>query len=91
MPSDCNNTSVGVTYGAKFANELAPCAGAVVGGQMDPSVCPWFRTPDKPSSSAGAGMGLPVRASGAPKIRLLAGNCRLAGSTLSCDGLLDRP
>ena len=91
MPSDCKNTSAGVTYGAKFASELAPCAGAVVGGEMDPNVCPWFRTPEKPSSSGGGGMGLPVRASGAPKIGLLAGDCRLVGSTLSCNGLLDRP
>jgi Right handed beta helix region len=91
MPSDCKNTSAGVTYGAKFAGELAPCAGAVVGGEMDPAVCPWFRTPEKPSSSGSGGMGLPVRASGAPKIGLLAGDCRLVGSTLSCNGLLDRP
>jgi hypothetical protein len=36
-------------------------------------------------------MGLPVKASGAPKLTLFSGNCRIAGSTVSCDGLLDRP
>jgi hypothetical protein len=96
MPSDCKNTSAGVTYGAKFAGELAPCAGAVVGGGgYDPDVCPWFRTPEKPAPSGGGGGGLPislpVRASGAPKVQLFSGACRLEGSTLSCDGLLDRP
>jgi len=35
--------------------------------------------------------GLPTRASGAPKLALLSEGCRLVGSTLSCNGLLDRP
>jgi parallel beta helix pectate lyase-like protein len=91
MPSDCKNTSAGVTYPAKFGGELAPCAGSVFGGTYDANTCPWFRTPDKPSSSGGGGMGLPARASGAPKVELLTGDCRLVGSTLSCNGLLDRP
>jgi Right handed beta helix region len=96
MPSNCKNTSAGVTYGAKLASELGPCAGAVTGGGYDPNVCPWFRTPEKPASSSGGGggglpLGLPVRASGAPKVQLFSGACRLEGSTLSCDGLLDRP
>jgi hypothetical protein len=90
MPSNCDNTSAGVTYGAKFSGELAPCAGSIVGGTFDATTCPWFRTPEKPSSGDG-GMGLPARASGAPKVELLAGDCRLVGSTLSCTGLLDRP
>jgi hypothetical protein len=91
MPSNCDNTSAGVTYGAKFAGELAPCAGSIAGGTYDATTCPWFRTPDKPSSEGDGGMGLPVKASGAPKVSLLAGGCRVTGSTLSCDGLLDRP
>jgi hypothetical protein len=36
-------------------------------------------------------MGLPVAASGAPRLVLPTGSCRLVGTTLSCDGLLDRP
>jgi hypothetical protein len=95
MPSDCNNVSAGVTYPAKFVGELAPCAGSIESDQYDSTTCPWFRTPDKPSSQSSGGSGglplLPVRASGAPKVSLLSGDCRLVGSTLSCDGLLDRP
>jgi hypothetical protein len=92
MPSNCDNTSTGVTYGAKFSGELAPCAGAIAGGGgYDPTTCPWFRSPEKPSQGGGGPMGLPVRASGAPKVALLAPDCRLVGSTLSCNGLLDRP
>ena len=102
MPSNCKNTSAGVTYGAKFASELGPCAGAVVGGGgYDPNICPWFRTPEKPAPSGGGGGGgggglplplsLPARASGAPRVQLFAGACHLVGSTLSCTGLLDRP
>ena len=91
MPSNCDNTSTGVTYGAKLTSELAPCAGAITGGTYDATTCPWFRTPEKPSADGGGGMGLPVRASGAPKVALLAEDCRLLGSTLSCNGLLDRP
>jgi hypothetical protein len=91
MPTNCDNTSAGVTYGSKFSGELAPCAGSIQGGTYDATTCPWFRTPEKPSSGGGPPMGLPVRASGAPKVALLAGDCRLVGSTLSCNGLLDRP
>ena len=91
MPSNCNNTSAGVTYAGKFSGELAPCAGSIAGGGYDATTCPWFRTPDKPSSGGSGGMGLPVQASGAPKLTLLSGDCRMVGSTLSCDGLLDRP
>jgi hypothetical protein len=93
MPSDCKNTSAGVTYPGKFSGELAPCAGSIATGGYDAATCPWFRTPDKPSSSSGGGppMGLPVKASGAPKLTLLSGECRIVGSTVSCDGLLDRP
>jgi hypothetical protein len=96
MPSNCDNTSAGVTYGAKFGGELVPCAGSIQGGSYDPNACPWFRTPEKPAPSGGGGggglpLGLPVRASGAPKVGLFAGDCRVVGSTLSCNGLLDRP
>jgi hypothetical protein len=91
-PSSCDNTSEGVTYPGKFGSELLPCAGSIAGGTYDATSCPWFRTPDKPSSSGGGGgMGLPVRASGVPKVAILTSACRLVGSTLSCDGLLDRP
>jgi hypothetical protein len=91
MPSNCKNTSAGVTYSGKFSGELVPCAGSIETGGYDPNTCPWFRTPPKPSSDSGGSMGLPVLASGAPKLELLSGNCRMWGSTLSCDGLLDRP
>jgi hypothetical protein len=90
-PSNCDNTSAGVTYPAKFSGELAPCAGSIAGGTYDATTCPWFRTPDRPSSGSEGEMGLPVKASGAPKLALLSGDCRMSGSTLSCDGLLDRP
>ena len=69
----------------------APCAGSIAGDTYDATSCPWFRTPPKPSSDSGGSMGLPVQASGAPKLELLSGNCRIWGSTMSCDGLLDRP
>jgi hypothetical protein len=93
MPSDCNNTSAGVTYGPKLAGELGPCAGSIESDEYDATTCPWFRTPEKPSSSGGSG-GMPIlpaQASGAPKLTLFTGGCRLVGTTLSCDGLLDRP
>jgi hypothetical protein len=90
MPESCDNTSAGATYPGKFSGELVPCAGAIAGGGFDPNTCPWFRTPDRPSSGA-TPLGLPVRASGAPKLGLLAGDCRIVGSTVSCGGLLDRP
>jgi hypothetical protein len=91
MPSNCENTSAGVTYGGKLSGELLPCAGAIAGGGYDPNTCPWFKSPEKPSSDNGGSMGLPVHASGAPKLSLLSGNCQVVGSTMSCDGLLDRP
>ena len=94
MPTSCENTSAGVTYGPKFSGELAPCAAAIEGDMRDPAVCPWFRSPEKPAPNGGSGGGLPllpIRASGAPKVGLFAGDCRLVGSTVSCDGLLNRP
>ena len=91
-PTDCHNTSAGVTYPGKFSGELAPCAGSILSDQYDATTCSWFRTPDKPSSQTSGGMpGLPLQASGAPKLTLLSGNCRLVGTTLSCDGFIDRP
>jgi hypothetical protein len=99
MPSNCENVSAGVTYGPKFSGELAPCAGAIESGDFNPALCSWFRTPPKPSPSGGGGNGggpgglplLPVRASGAPSVGLFLDGCRLVGTTVSCDGLLDRP
>jgi hypothetical protein len=92
MPSDCHNTSAGVTYGGKLTGELLPCAGSIESDTYDSSTCPWFRTPDKPSEGGSGGLpGLPVKASGVPKLTLLTGNCRIVGTTVSCDGLLDRP
>jgi hypothetical protein len=91
MPSNCDNTSAGVTYAGKLSSELLPCAGAIGGGGFDPNTCPWFRSPEKPSSDGGGPMGLPAQASGVPKLTLLTGNCRIVGTTVSCDGLLDRP
>jgi Right handed beta helix region len=93
MPTDCNNTSAGVTYGAKLAGELAPCAGSIESDQYDSTTCPWFRMPEKPSSSGGSGgmPGLPARASGAPRLPLFTDGCRLVGTTLSCDAFSDRP
>ena len=93
MPTSCENTSAGVTYSSKFSSELAPCAAAIEGDMRDPAICPWFRSPEKPAPNSGesGGLPLPIRASGAPKVGLFAGDCRLLGSTVSCDGLLDRP
>jgi hypothetical protein len=92
-PTDCSNTSVGVTYGAKFAGELAPCAGSIESDQYDSTTCPWFRMPEKPSASGGSGgmPGLPARASGAPRVPLFTDGCRLVGTTLSCEAFSDRP
>jgi hypothetical protein len=92
-PSDCTNTSAGVTYGAKLAGELAPCAGSIESDQYDSTTCPWFRMPEKPSPSGGSGgmPGLPARASGAPRMPLFTDGCRLVGTTLSCDAFVDRP
>ena len=94
MPSDCSNTSAGVTYPGKFASELGPCAAAIEGDQYDATTCPWFRTPDKPSSGREqrrACSACRSQASGAPKLTLLTGNCRLVGTTLSCDGFSTGP
>jgi hypothetical protein len=92
MPSDCHNTSVGVTYAGKLSGELGPCAGSITNDSYDPTLCPWFASPEKPSQDGGGGpLQLPAHASGAPKLTLLTGNCRIVGSTVSCDGLLDRP
>jgi hypothetical protein len=92
MPSNCSNTSAGITYPGKVATEIGPCAAAVSGNTYDPAVCPWFKTPDKPSPDGNGGgpLELPAHASGAPKLTLPTGNCRLVGTTLSCDGFLDR-
>ena len=93
MPSNCDNTSAGVTYPAKFERR----AGSVR-RRRSRAAAATTRPPARgsarrrsPSQDGGGPMGLPVRASGAPKVALLAPDCRLVGSTLSCNGLLDRP
>jgi hypothetical protein len=96
MPSNCTNTSAGVTYGAKLSGELLPCAGSIETDQYDATSCPWFRSPEKPSENGGdSGMGglpvVPTRASGAPRVEMLSGDCRLVGSTLSCPAFAVRP
>ena len=93
MPTDCSNTSAGVTYGAKLAGELGPCAGSIESDQYDATTCPWFQMPEKPSGQQGSG-GMPIlpaHASGAPKLALFTDGCRLVGTTLSCDAFSDRP
>ena len=93
MPSNCDNTSAGVTYTAQVQRRArlrarARSRAAAVRPEHLP-VVPDAR--EAARRTASGGMGLPVRASGAPKVALLAGDCRLVGSTLSCNGLLDRP
>jgi hypothetical protein len=44
----------------------------------------------EPSGSGGLPI-LAAHASGAPKLLLVTGDCSIVGSTVSCDGLLDRP
>jgi hypothetical protein len=60
MPSNCENTSAGVTYGPKLTGELLPCAGSIESGNYDANTCLWFRTPPKPSDSSGSGSGSPL-------------------------------
>ena len=90
MPRRCRNTSAGVTYPGKVATEIGPCAGAITTGNRDGTLCPWFTTPEKPSPDSGP-LGLAAKASGAPEVTLLSGTCQLVGTTVSCDGSLDRP
>ena len=46
----------------------------------------WFAFP------RGGGMPiLPAQASGAPKMTLFGGDCRVVGDTVSCDSFSDRP
>src|ERR687895_539884 len=57
LPSNCQNTSVGATYPVQSA-ELLTCAAAISSDSYDPNTCAWFRTPPRPSGSAGAASGL---------------------------------
>jgi Right handed beta helix region len=85
MPSNCDNTSVGATYGTKLP-ELAGCAGSIATGDFNPDACPWFQDPPRPGDtrpsnpSASAG-----RAGAARFAELVGGMCDLLGSSLSCD------
>jgi hypothetical protein len=93
MPSNCQNTSAGVTYSAKLSGELLPCAGSIASDSYDAATCPWFRTPPKPSDSPpGSGSPLPLALS-ASRSRpepLALDFCTLTGSTLSCTPFRDR-
>jgi len=92
VPSNCQNTSAGVTYGAQ-ASELLACAGAIESGQYDPNSCVWFRTPPKPSSSSSSSpMSVPFvdPRSGAAFADVVADACQLTGTTLSCSPFRDR-
>jgi Right handed beta helix region len=96
MPSNCENTSAGVTYGPKLTGELLPCAGSIESGNYDANTCPWFRTPPKPSetsgSESGSGLPLPLVASSsrAGSLSLAFDFCQLSGTTLSCSPFRDR-
>jgi hypothetical protein len=96
MPSSCENTSAGLTYGPKLTGELLPCAGSIESGNYDANTCPWFRTPPKPSDSSGSGSGsglsLPLAASSSRtrSLSLAFDFCQLSGTTLSCSPFRDR-
>jgi Right handed beta helix region len=95
MPSNCDNTSTGATYGQHFP-ELIGCAGSIAGGGgYDPDACPWFKTPEKPSaSSAGRSASAVPYTDPFDGTRLndvVADACRLYGSSLSCSPFRGRP
>ena len=94
MPANCDNTSAGVTYGAKLSGELLPCAGSIETGSYDPATCPWFRTPPRPSGSSAARTAASVPytdpSSGASLADMVADACELTGTTLSCSPFRDR-
>ena len=93
-PSNCDNTSAGVTYPAKLSGELAPCAGSIAGGGYDADhlpVVPDARRSRRPTTTAADGAAGCRRPAAPEAARCWSGDCRLVGSTLSCDGLLDRP
>jgi Right handed beta helix region len=97
MPSNCENTSAGVTYGAKLNGELLPCAGSIETDNYDATTCPWFRTPPRPSDSSGSGSqsgpGLPLPLAvpaSRGSARLVLDFCQLNGTTLSCSPFRDR-
>ena len=95
LPSNCQNTSVGATYPAQSA-ELLACAGAIASDSYDPNACAWFRTPPRPSGSAGSSSGLatlPLAASASAPSRITApftDFCVRTGTTLSCAPFRDR-
>ncbi|HEV2873894.1 MAG TPA: right-handed parallel beta-helix repeat-containing protein [Thermoleophilaceae bacterium] len=94
IPSNCENTSVGATYGAQAA-ELLGCAGSISSGEYDATACAWFRTPPKPSGSqqsSGTPLTLPLAASAArPRLTApLSDFCVRTGTTLSCAPFRDR-
>jgi hypothetical protein len=94
MPSNCQNTSAGATYAVQAA-ELLACAGAIATDSYDPNACAWFRTPPRPSGSAGSSSGLAALPLAGPAVRTrltapLADFCALSGTTLTCAPFRDR-
>ena len=84
LPSSCDNTSAGATYGSK-APELAGCAGSIATGDYNPDACPWFRDPPRPGDSAPSSVSPARSASVIRFAELVQGMCDLVGSSLSCD------
>ncbi|HEV3001909.1 MAG TPA: right-handed parallel beta-helix repeat-containing protein [Solirubrobacteraceae bacterium] len=89
-PANCDNVSTGATYATR-ARELGGCAAAqLVIGEYDPSLCPWFTSPEPPGGDAGArdaGVTLTVLA----QVRESPDACRLIGTTQSCTAFRGRP
>lgn len=96
LPSNCENTSIGASYPMQSA-ELLACAGAIASNSYDANVCPWFRTPPKPSGSqqgvTGVAPPLPLAGSASAPSRITApftDFCVRTGTTLSCAPFRDR-
>ena len=74
MPSNCENTSAGVTYPGKFSGELAPCAGLDRGRRLRREHLPVVPHAGRsPPPAVTAAWACPCKASGAPKVTLLSG------------------
>jgi hypothetical protein len=94
MPQSCENTSAGVTYGPKLSGELLPCAGSIESDSYDANMCPWFRTPPRPSGSqqpqGGPALPLGVAASRPRLTAPLSDFCTRTGTTVTCAPFRDR-